>query len=55
MSFLATATTASTDLRIQTNPTLDVDNVSVQAVPEPASFAALGLGAVAMVRRRKRA
>ena len=29
--------------------------VTTQAVPEPASFAALGLGAVALLRRRKRA
>jgi hypothetical protein len=29
--------------------------VTVQAVPEPASFAALGVGAVALLKRRKRA
>ena len=39
------------------NPTttFHVDNVSVQAVPEPASFAALGLGALGLLRRRRRA
>lgn len=31
------------------------DNISVQAVPEPTTMAALGLGALAMLRRRKRA
>ena len=39
------------------NPTttFHLDDVSVQAVPEPATFAALGLGAVALLRRRRRA
>ncbi|RYG26000.1 PEP-CTERM sorting domain-containing protein [bacterium] len=32
-----------------------VDNVSVQAVPEPGTMVALGLGAAAMLRRRKKA
>ncbi|RYG33416.1 PEP-CTERM sorting domain-containing protein [bacterium] len=32
-----------------------VDNVSIQAVPEPATMAALGLGAAALLRRRRRA
>ncbi len=31
-----------------------VDNVSIQAVPEPVTVAALGLGLAALVRRRKR-
>ena len=36
--------------------TLHLDDVSVvQAVPEPASLAALGLGALAVLKRRKRA
>lgn len=36
---------------------INLDNVSVtaQAVPEPASLAALGLGAVAVLRRRRKA
>lgn len=39
------------------NLTYDIhfDNVTVQAVPEPATLAALGLGAIALLRRRKRA
>lgn len=32
-----------------------VDNVSIQAVPEPATMAVLGLGAAALLRRRRRA
>jgi hypothetical protein len=32
-----------------------LDNVRYDAVPEPASIAALGLGAMALIRRRKRA
>ncbi len=34
---------------------LALDKFTVNAVPEPASFAALGVGAVALLRRRKRA
>lgn len=32
-----------------------VDNVKVQAVPEPASMAALGVGALGLLRRRRKA
>lgn len=31
-----------------------IDNVSIQAVPEPATLAALGLGAAALLRRRRK-
>lgn len=31
-----------------------IDNVAIQAVPEPATLAALGLGAAALLRRRKK-
>ncbi|RYG22434.1 PEP-CTERM sorting domain-containing protein [bacterium] len=34
---------------------IGIDNVSVQAVPEPASMIALGAGAVALLRRRRKA
>ena len=51
-SFLATATSASTALSVSTSPSFGVDNVSVQAVPEPATLAILGLPALALVRRR---
>ena len=34
---------------------LSANGVAVQAVPEPAPFAALGLGALALLRRRRRA
>ncbi len=36
------------------NSFFGLDNVKVEAVPEPTTIAALGLGAVAMLRRRKR-
>ncbi|RYG23582.1 PEP-CTERM sorting domain-containing protein [bacterium] len=42
---LGTSNTYSTDLVL--------DDVSIQAVPEPASMAALGFGALAMLRRRR--
>ena len=31
-----------------------LDDISVQAVPEPSAFAALGLGVTAVLRRRRR-
>ena len=55
-SFVATGT--STDVAFLNgtpdNSFAGLDNVSVQAVPEPASLAALGLGAAALLRRRKK-
>ena len=35
--------------------TLDVDDVSITVIPEPSSLALLGLGGLAVVRRRRRA
>ena len=40
---------------VNATTTFHLDDVSVQAVPEPATFAALGFGAVALLRRRRRA
>ncbi len=36
-----------------TDGNMVVDDIAVQAVPEPASFAAIGLGALALLRRRR--
>ncbi len=54
--FTVTATTASTDIAFSTRQDpayYRLDNVSVQAVPEPATLAALALGCGVMLRRRK--
>jgi len=44
-----------TDTLNTTTGNILIDDVSVEAVPEPATMAVLGLGAAAMLRRRKRA
>jgi len=59
-SFLAPAS-GSTTFSLATTPTnssngnIFVDNTSVEAVPEPTTMAALGLGALGFLKRRRKA
>lgn len=57
-SNIITATSTSTILNFQgweATSAMVIDDISVTPVPEPASMAALGLGALALIRRRKAA
>lgn len=52
-----TATAASTRLEVtgwEANQYINADDFSVSPVPEPASMAILGMGALALLRRRRR-
>ena len=57
MSYTITADSASTEVKFLRNHGLvtHVDNVNVQAVPEPMTMITLGAGALAMLRRRRSA
>ena len=56
-SFLATSTTTISFRDVTGGWVTHIDNISLTAapVPEPASMAVLGLGAMALIRRRKSA
>ena len=51
----ATPGTYATVGTVSSANTSDGENFLVQVVPEPSAFAALGLGAVALLRRRRKA
>lgn len=55
MYFTATGATSRLWLTSNHGNVSHVDNVSVQAVPEPTSMAALGAGALGLLRRRRNA
>ena len=54
LSFTATGATTRLTLASNHGNVSHVDNVNVQAVPEPASMAALGLGALGLLKRRRK-
>jgi len=58
-TFVATGSTASISIldtnQIAHGNDFGIDDISVEAVPEPATMAVLGLGAAALLRRRRKA
>ncbi|HTQ11577.1 MAG TPA: carbohydrate binding domain-containing protein [Fimbriimonadaceae bacterium] len=55
-NFVATSTTSRLEVSgWEQLDYINADDFSVTAVPEPASMAALGIGVVALIRRRRRA
>ena len=51
--FLFNSTTQNWDFQSQINTTTNIGDLQIIAVPEPASFAVIGIGVAALLRRRR--